>query len=61
MDNKMCDKIVDNEKTADESDEKEEKGWSQEDFEIFKKLLEESFSKLPTKTDILKIGEKTKE
>ena len=61
MDNKVCDEVVDNEKRADESDEKEEKGWSQEDFEIFKKLLKESFSKFPTKSDILRIGEKTKD
>ena len=58
--NKVCDKIVDNAKTADEENNKEENCWSQEDFETFKKLLDESFSKLAKRSDILGLCEKTK-
>ena len=64
---KPCDNILDNNKTPDESNDKnkkEENTWSQEDFDIFKntqeaicllskKLQEESFSTLPKRSEIL--------
>lgn len=53
----ICEKQESNDKNK-----KQENTWSQEDFDIFKKLLEESFSKLPRRSDILLLGQpKTKE
>ena len=40
-------------------DNKEDNCWSKEDFETFKKLLDESFSNLATRSDISSLCEKT--